>query len=72
MKNIALGFIRLYQLAISPHFPPACRYYPSCSSYAYDAVKKHGVFRGCWLAVKRIIRCHPFHSGGYDPVPEPE
>ena len=69
MKNIVLLFIRFYQLAVSPHFPPACRYYPSCSSYAYEAVNKYGVLRGCLLAVGRIIRCHPFHAGGYDPVP---
>jgi putative membrane protein insertion efficiency factor len=69
MKNIALGFIRFYQYAISPHFPPACRYYPSCSAYAYEAVEKHGVLRGSLMALKRIIRCHPLHHGGYDPVP---
>ena len=69
MKNIALGLIRFYQLAISPHHRTACRYYPSCSSYAYEAVKKYGIFRGCALAVRRIIRCHPFHAGGFDPVP---
>jgi putative membrane protein insertion efficiency factor len=69
MKNIALGFIRFYQYAVSPHFPPACRYYPSCSAYAYEAVEKHGVLRGSLMALKRIIRCHPFHHGGYDPVP---
>ncbi|MDR1839975.1 MAG: membrane protein insertion efficiency factor YidD [Treponema sp.] len=69
MKNIVLLFIRFYQNAVSPHFPPACRYYPSCSCYAYDAVNKYGVLRGSLLAVKRILRCHPFHSGGYDPVP---
>jgi len=69
MKNIALLLIKLYQGAVSPHFPAACRYYPSCSSYAYDAVNKYGFIRGSFLAFKRIIRCHPFHSGGYDPVP---
>ncbi|MDR0443637.1 MAG: membrane protein insertion efficiency factor YidD [Treponema sp.] len=68
MKNIALKVIRFYQLALSPHFPPACRYYPSCSSYAYEAVEKHGILRGCLLAVRRLLRCHPFHAGGYDPV----
>jgi putative membrane protein insertion efficiency factor len=69
MKNIALGFIRFYQCAISPHFPSACRYYPTCSAYAYEAVEKHGFLRGCLLALKRILRCHPLHHGGYDPVP---
>ncbi|MDR1868682.1 MAG: membrane protein insertion efficiency factor YidD [Treponema sp.] len=68
MKNIALVFIKFYQYAISPHFPPVCRYYPSCSSYAYEAVNKYGVIRGCLMAVRRIVRCHPFHHGGYDPV----
>ncbi|MCL2720686.1 MAG: membrane protein insertion efficiency factor YidD [Treponema sp.] len=70
MKYIILAFIRFYQLAISPHFPPSCRYYPSCSAYAYEAVCKHGFFQGCFLAVKRILRCHPFKRGGYDPVPD--
>jgi len=70
MKYIALLLIRFYQYAISPHFPPTCRYYPSCSVYAYEAVSKHGFLRGSFMAVKRILRCHPFHAGGYDPVPE--
>jgi hypothetical protein len=69
MKNIALVMIRFYQNAISPHLPPVCRYYPTCSSYAYEAVNKYGVLRGCLLAARRVIRCHPFRSGGYDPVP---
>jgi putative membrane protein insertion efficiency factor len=70
MKYIALAFIKFYQHAISPHFPPVCRYYPSCSNYAFEAVNKHGFLRGSLLAVRRIIRCHPFRRGGYDPVPE--
>ncbi|MDR0464472.1 MAG: membrane protein insertion efficiency factor YidD [Treponema sp.] len=70
MKYIALVIIRFYQYAISPHFPPACRYYPSCSCYAYEAINKHGVLRGSFLAVMRILRCHPFTKGGYDPVPD--
>ena len=69
MKNIALLLIKFYQRAISPYFLPACRYYPSCSSYAYDAVNKYGILRGSWFALRRLVRCHPFHSGGYDPVP---
>jgi len=69
MKNIALAIIKFYQYAVSPHFPPVCRYYPTCSSYAYDAVMKYGALRGGFMAVRRIFRCHPFHSGGYDPVP---
>ena len=69
MKHIALFLIRFYQKAVSPHFPPSCRYYPTCSAYALEAVQKYGFVRGSALAVKRILRCHPFHSGGYDPVP---
>ncbi|MCL2442367.1 MAG: membrane protein insertion efficiency factor YidD [Treponema sp.] len=69
MKKIALLFIRFYQYAISPHLPSACRYYPTCSFYAYEAVNKYGFLRGCVLAARRIIRCHPFRRGGYDPVP---
>ena len=69
MKYIALVIIRFYQYAISPHFLPACRFYPTCSAYAYEAISKYGVFHGCFMAVRRIIRCHPFQQGGYDPVP---
>ena len=69
MKRIALAAVRFYQMAISPWFPPACRYYPSCSSYAIEAIERHGVARGVLLAVKRVLRCHPLHEGGYDPVP---
>ena len=69
MKHMALIMIRFYQKAVSPWFLPACRYYPSCSSYAFEAIEKYGFFRGSLLAVKRILRCHPFHAGGYDPVP---
>ncbi|MDR0316486.1 MAG: membrane protein insertion efficiency factor YidD [Treponema sp.] len=69
MKKIALVLIRFYQKAVSPHFPPSCRYYPTCSAYAFESVEKHGFARGGLLALRRILRCHPFHSGGYDPVP---
>lgn len=68
MKKIALMVIRLYQAAISPHFPPSCRYYPTCSAYAVDAIERYGFFRGFRMAVLRILRCHPLHPGGYDPV----
>jgi putative membrane protein insertion efficiency factor len=64
-----LLLIRFYQRAVSPYLPASCRYVPSCSAYAYEAVRKYGVFRGLFLAIKRILRCHPFHPGGYDPVP---
>jgi putative membrane protein insertion efficiency factor len=67
-KGILL-LIRFYQQALSPYLPASCRYVPTCSAYAYEAVQKHGVFRGLFLAIKRILRCHPFHPGGYDPVP---
>ena len=64
-----LSMIRAYQLLISPLFPPACRFTPTCSQYAKEAVLKHGFLRGTGLALKRLSRCHPFHEGGYDPVP---
>lgn len=68
MKIIAIGLIRFYQLFISPLFPPHCRFYPTCSQYALEAVKKYGAMRGGMMAIKRISKCHPFHKGGYDPV----
>ncbi|MEE1000811.1 MAG: membrane protein insertion efficiency factor YidD [Bacteroidales bacterium] len=61
--------IRFYQTAISPHTPAACRFTPTCSQYALEAIKKHGPFKGLWLAIKRILRCHPWGGSGYDPVP---
>ncbi|MGN1173662.1 MAG: membrane protein insertion efficiency factor YidD [Muribaculaceae bacterium] len=61
--------IRFYQLCISPLFPPMCRYTPTCSQYAIEALRKHGPVRGFWLALKRILRCHPWGGKGYDPVP---
>ena len=60
--------IRAYQLFLSPLFPPACRFYPSCSSYAIEAITRYGAMRGGLLAARRILRCHPFSAGGYDPV----
>lgn len=65
----AMAFIRGYRRWVSPALPPACRFYPSCSAYALEAVARHGAFRGGWLAVRRLVRCHPFNPGGYDPVP---
>jgi len=70
MKYILIKLIRGYRLLISPLFPPTCRFQPTCSNYAITAIEKFGVFKGSFLAVKRILRCHPFHPGGYDPVPE--
>ena len=70
MKRIFLRMIRFYQASVSPLFPPRCRYIPSCSQYALEAVEKYGAVKGGWLALKRFSRCHPFHKGGwYDPVP---
>ncbi|HEY8341659.1 MAG TPA: membrane protein insertion efficiency factor YidD [Calditerricola sp.] len=69
MKAVALALIRAYQRWISPLKPPVCRFYPTCSAYAYEAVAKYGVARGLFLALKRVAKCHPFHPGGVDPVP---
>jgi len=73
VKSVRRPFLLLlrgYKLVVSPLLPPACRFYPSCSSYAYQAVEKHGVLRGILLAARRLGRCHPLHPGGFDPVPE--
>ncbi|HSU29495.1 MAG TPA: membrane protein insertion efficiency factor YidD [Chitinophagaceae bacterium] len=64
-----LLLIKIYQLIISPLFGPTCRYTPTCSHYAADAFRKYGAFKGCWLSLKRILRCHPWGGSGYDPVP---
>ena len=69
MKRPVLFLIRLYQRFISPLFPPSCRFTPTCSHYGYEAISKYGLTKGGWMAIKRIGRCHPFHEGGYDPVP---
>lgn len=69
MKKPIMAAIRFYQQKISPGLPPRCRYIPTCSEYALEAVEKYGAVKGGWLAAKRIARCHPFHKGGYDPVP---
>ena len=70
MKKILLKLIRFYQRKISPGFPPRCRYCPTCSSYAYQAINKYGALKGSWLAFKRLLRCHPFSKHDYfDPVP---
>lgn len=69
--RILIGVIRFYQTAISPLSPPSCRYTPSCSAYAREAIEVHGAMSGGWLAVKRILRCHPWGRHGYDPVPRP-
>src|SRR5450759_2021074 len=69
MRRLAVGLILMYQKLISPLFGSVCRYEPSCSNYTREAVERYGVLKGSWLGVKRISRCHPFHQGGYDPVP---
>lgn len=68
-RRLGAGLIRGYQRFISPAFPPRCRFSPSCSHYTLEAVERYGVVRGSWLGVKRLAKCHPFHRGGYDPVP---
>ena len=69
MKGILLALVRFYRREISPMFPPRCRYIPTCSQYALEAIEKYGALKGSYLALRRILRCHPFHKGGYDPVP---
>lgn len=69
MKYVLKLLIRAYQVLISPLFPPSCRFTPTCSSYAIQAVDKYGAAKGSWLALRRIGRCHPWNPGGYDPVP---
>ncbi|MDW0116043.1 membrane protein insertion efficiency factor YidD [Sporosarcina thermotolerans] len=70
MKTILIGLIKIYQKIISPLTPPTCRFYPTCSHYGVEAIQKHGAMKGSWLAIRRISKCHPFHEGGFDPVPE--
>jgi putative membrane protein insertion efficiency factor len=69
MKALVLWTIRSYQRFISPALSPSCRFVPSCSVYAYQAIERYGVIKGGWLGIKRLLRCHPLHPGGYDPVP---
>lgn len=69
LKRLFILPIRFYQLYISPMLPPACRFTPTCSQYAVEAIQKHGVLKGLYLAVRRILRCHPWGGSGYDPVP---
>jgi putative membrane protein insertion efficiency factor len=71
LARALLAVIRLYRSFISPALPPSCRYTPSCSAYAVEAIELHGAGRGSWLALRRLLRCHPFHAGGHDPVPRP-
>lgn len=72
MKRLLIGLVRGYQLLISPFLGNNCRYSPSCSAYTIEAMEKHGPLKGIWMGMRRVGRCHPFHEGGYDPVPDPE
>ncbi|ARK23977.1 membrane protein insertion efficiency factor YidD [Sporosarcina sp. P37] len=69
MKKVLVALIRFYQKFISPLSAPSCRFYPTCSHYGVEAIETHGALKGTWLAVKRILKCHPLHKGGFDPVP---
>jgi putative membrane protein insertion efficiency factor len=71
VSSLLLVFLRGYRRFLSPLLPPRCRFLPSCSEYAVEAVQVHGAARGSWLALRRVARCHPFHPGGHDPVPDP-
>lgn len=69
MRKFLIFLIKIYRKFISPLKPPSCRFYPTCSMYAIEAIEKYGAFKGSYLAIKRILRCHPLNKGGYDPVP---
>jgi putative membrane protein insertion efficiency factor len=69
IRRVLLVLLRVYQRLVAPGLPAACRFYPSCSHYAVTAIERHGAARGSWLAARRLLRCHPFHPGGIDPVP---
>lgn len=69
MKYLLILLIQFYKRSISPLFPPSCRYTPTCSQYALEAIQRYGAFKGGWMAIKRIFRCHPWGGSGYDPVP---
>ena len=68
MKKALLIIIKIYQKFISPSFSPSCRFYPTCSDYSYGSIEKHGIFKGGWYSIIRILKCHPYHHGGFDPI----
>ncbi|HEX7997317.1 MAG TPA: membrane protein insertion efficiency factor YidD [Pyrinomonadaceae bacterium] len=68
MRIVLVSLLRFYKAAISPLLPPSCRFVPTCSEYAREAIERYGALRGSWMGARRILRCHPFHPGGYDPV----
>lgn len=68
-RKVLVALLRFYKRFLSPGLPPACRFIPTCSEYAMEAIEKHGALKGGYLAIRRLLRCHPFHPGGYDPVP---
>lgn len=70
IRKAMIALVKGYNLLLSPFLPPSCRYTPTCSAYMVEAIEKHGALRGLWLGFKRILRCHPWHEGGMDPVPE--
>lgn len=70
LKRIAIVLLKIYKKFISPLLPPACRFTPTCSEYMREAISLYGFFKGFWLGIKRLLRCHPFNAGGYDPVPQ--
>ena len=71
MRRVLIAFLKGYKLCVSPLLPSACRFYPTCSEYMMEAIEMHGAGRGAWMGLRRLLRCHPFHKGGYDPVDRP-
>jgi putative membrane protein insertion efficiency factor len=68
VRKVLISLLKLYKIAISPMLPPSCRFVPTCSEYAREAIERYGALRGTWMGLRRLLRCHPFHPGGYDPV----